>query len=738
MSSINLGQDITSMWNMIFPVRNGMKPNMKVGRNFNNETLKYATKAKIADLITKEIVKRMRDQKFMVIEMNGGIGGMTTALLSNNKVSAVMSFERNAQRRLWLKRNITVYNYGDRAIVPDINEVGVTGDENFKDYKGSVFLFDPPWLPEDYKGGEDYKKYYILKDMKMGKYSLEEWLDKLKDTAYMVVYHLPPGYILRGVPGWSYEVENAADSNNKQKVRAIVYYCYNSRLTGVGKKTKFNGPVDFSDISGALDDAPNDAGFGMLKELHSVCLKTNGQAEGCNVFVKYGFVDPQPFDEQYRDGVVEPYISDEKFKELKEKDSAVSISIKADKSKKIQENLVSINEEFENLKRRIAKDLSDLPKPSRPYNTENEEDSELWMRDLQEFIFKFLSKFLPEKTSKKLVSAENMSHWFDVFTHESIDIENNYETYETIGDKVLSLNIVEFLYNYKIDNNVEISSDSITNFIKEYGSKKILGPIGIGQIVYPWVRILQVENQNVEKGSISVREDLVESIFGALYIIGNKSKVGAGCFLANKFFNFMFKGFRVSNEILQQKDFKTAFNQIFEQIGLKENTPKPIETSLTSYKKEFKYKLEFDDKAYNQLKEDFPTLKKLIVEATGGSKKDAENKLYENGLKILKAYGITNDWVKENKTNRYMNELKEIDENLYTKVRNKLIREELWDGPKYKIVSNTSGLSTLGKTKIWQLIGTTKDGQKILATGQSDNDRDARIEAFKNYVRKLL
>ena len=46
---------------------------MEVGRNFNNEALKYATKAKIADLITKNIIKRIRDQKFMVIEMNGGI-----------------------------------------------------------------------------------------------------------------------------------------------------------------------------------------------------------------------------------------------------------------------------------------------------------------------------------------------------------------------------------------------------------------------------------------------------------------------------------------------------------------------------------------------------------------------------------------------------------------------------------------------------------------------------------------
>jgi dsRNA-specific ribonuclease len=737
MSSISLGQDITSMWNMIFPVRNGMKPNLKVGRNFNNETLKYATKAKISDLITKNIVKRMRDKKFMVIEMNGGIGGMTTALLSNNKVSAVMSFERNSQRRLWLKRNITAYNYGDRAIVPDINEVGITGDENFSDYKGSVFLFDPPWLPEDYKGGEDYKKHYYMKDMKMGKYSLEEWLDKLKDTAYMVVYHLPPGYTLRGVPGWSYEIENAADVNNKNKVRATVYYCYNSRLTGVGKKTKYNGLVDFSDISGALDDASNDGGFGMLKELHSRCLKSQGKDEGCNVFVKYGFVDPEPFVEQYRDGVVEPYVSDEKFKDMKEKDSAVGISVKANKADLSKENKVSGKEELEKLKRRIAKDLSDLSKPSKEYDLESNEDTDEWMRDLQEFVFKFLNKFLPEDTSKKLITADNMAYWFDVFTHKSVDLENNYETYETVGDKVYALNIVEFLYNYGINNNVEISSDSITNFVKEYGSKKILAGFAIGEIVYPWLRILKVEKQKVEKGSINVREDLVESIFGALYIIGNKRNIGAGCFLANKYFNFIFKGFTLSNEILQKKDLRTDFEQIFGRIGLQEHIPKPEDISTNKYKREFKYKLEFTDKAYNQLKEDFPTLQRFIAEVNGTSPEDVKYKIYEKALQVLASYGITKEWAEENKTNRYMDELKEIDENLYTKIRNKLSREGYWEDKNFTLKS-VPGLAELGRTKIWQLIG-YKDGKtNILATGQSDNDRDARLEAFKNYLRKLI
>lgn len=740
MSSINLGQDITSMWDMIFPVRNGMKPNMKAGRNFNNETLKYATKAKIADSIVKDIVKRMRDQKFLVIEMNGGIGGMTTALLSNPKVGTLISFERNAQRRLWLKRNITAYNYGDRAIVPDIDEIGITGDEKeLKEYKGSVFLFDPPWLPEDYKGGEDYKKNYILKDMKLGNYSLENWLDKLKDTAYMVVFHLPPGYILRGVPGWTYEIRNITHNS---KTRASVYYCYNARLTGIGKKTKFNNTVDFQDIVGALDDAPNEGGFEMFKELHSVCLKTQGKAEGCKIFVKYGFEDPEPFLEQYRDGVVEPYrneAQEEKFKVMKEKDSAISVSVKTGKTSNEKE--LSAKEQFANLQKRILNELSDLPKVAKVYGIEDED----WMRDVQEFVFRFLSKFLGEENAKKLVTTEHMGHWFSVFTHESIDLEDNYENYETIGDKVLALNIVEYVYQYGIDNNVEVTSDYLTNFIKEYGSKKILAELGIGQVFYPWLRIVKVETETKGQTSKNVKEDLVEAIFGALYIIGNKSKYGAGSFLSHKFFEFIFKGFRITEEILKQKDYKTSFLQLFERIGLKgDDIPKPVNVSPNAYKKEYKQTLEFNDKAYNQLKEDFPTLQRFIAEAKGTSQEDVKNQIYEKAFKVLASYGITIEWADKSKFGNLLEQIETADPILYKKVYNKLTREDYWSGGEKKFTfKQVVNVAQQGRVKIWQLIGRKEDKKgeiktSILGEGQADNDADARIEAFKNYLKKLV
>ena len=721
------------MWDMIFPVRNGIKPNMKVGRNFNNETLKYATKAKVADLIVKEIIKRMRDQKFMVIEGNGGIGGMTTSLLSNPRISAVMSFERNPQRRLWLKRNITAYNYGDKAIVPDIDEVGLTGDENFKDYKGSVFVFDPPWLPEDYKGGEDYKKYYILKDMKLGKYSLEEWLDKLKDTAYMVVYHLPPGYMLRGVPGWSYEIKKISD---KQKVRASVYYCYNSRLTGVGKKTKFNGVVDFDEIVTALDDAPNDGGFGILKDLYSECLKTNGAVSGCNVFVKYGFVDPEPFLEQYRDGVVEPYVSDEKFKKMKEKDAPVSVSLKTGKETKVTET--TKEEKIGKIKKRILKELEDLPKPKKMY----EEDSPEWMADLQNFVYQFLKKFLSDENSKKLVSSENMVYWNMVFTHESVDFDDNYETYEKLGDQVLKTNTYEYIYHYGRDNNIKITADNLTNFNKYYGSKVFLKEIGIGEIFYPWLRITPLAE--TDKQSVNIKEDLVEALFGVLYEIGNATKYGAGSFLAHKLFEFIFTGFSIS-EVDLAKESKTDFEQIFERIGLKDHKPKLISVGLNEYRGEYKYKLELDDEAYKFLKEYFPSIERVITDATGSSKKDTESKLYDKAMKLYKNIGITINWADEIKIKDFINELKENDPVIYKKLYSKLVRENYWDGRKYRFERITN-VVVQGKYKIWQLIGKVEttdtkgnvtEKNNILGEGKGDSDSEAKMNAVKNYLSKL-
>ena len=75
--------DHTENWKMFFSPRNERDPVLMVNRNFDKETLKYASKGYVADNITNQIVKRMLGRKFFIIEVCAGIGGNTLSFLNH-------------------------------------------------------------------------------------------------------------------------------------------------------------------------------------------------------------------------------------------------------------------------------------------------------------------------------------------------------------------------------------------------------------------------------------------------------------------------------------------------------------------------------------------------------------------------------------------------------------------------------------------------------------------------------
>lgn len=187
-----------------FGTRNGIKGNPVEGVNFTLETLTYMTSHNRADQITNMIVEKMSQmgkKTFGVFECCAGIGGNTMSFLENSAVQWVVSYELRPERREMLKRNLTMYNLaaGNRAFVPDEAFAGVPAQ-----YKDSVLYLDPPWLPEDIKGHESTKEQYILRGIKIGDKTLEQWIESCRQCA-MIVMRVPPGYQLDPIPGFKIE-----------------------------------------------------------------------------------------------------------------------------------------------------------------------------------------------------------------------------------------------------------------------------------------------------------------------------------------------------------------------------------------------------------------------------------------------------------------------------------------------------------------------------------------------------
>lgn len=716
----DFGKDKTSRWEETFPERNGVKPNLKLNRNFDNETLYYATKGEMADMMTLNIVKRMKGFNFLVVEVCAGIGGMTTSLLENKKIKTVVSYERDPKRRLWLNRNINSYNLGDKAIVPDnIPETGLEASTNLDSFKGGVFYFDPPWLPADFVGGSGvkYKSHYIKKDMKVGESTLEQWMIAQKDVAYMMVFHLPGGYQMKEVPGWTYEKENFYNNPSSTMAYATVYYCYNSRIAGIGPKTKFGGYKSFEEISTKLDDPPNDGGFGMVKEFYERCHKepTN---KACKMFVKYGFKDPEPSTEiSYVDSIPKA-----------EKVSA--LTTEKDKLKREIDE-----EEFDNiLLTHIKTTFKDLPKPTPGLDKNSSE----WIAEFQAFLVQLCSKFMLPTQATKLVAAEYMPIWISAFTQKDFDTENNNEGIETVGDKVLGAHMVDYLYQYFKEKGTETKPKWITNTQKRYVDKTFLGQKADFNISQ-WVRLSEDVKQTK-----SVKEDTVESFIGALYIVLNKINYGSGFVIVRKFFDLVYENtfsIGIPEAIYEDIDRKTYVNQIFQRLQISFPELKSIGTK--AFKREYHYRLELDDEGYRMFRSLKPGFPKIIAEGKANkSQDDAKNETYRNAYKVLQEYGATSEWADETKENMFLGSIEKSDPVTTKLFTNKLKRngfvgennEKLWYFEK-------SGSIQSGKFRKYSLIGIKmeygKKKSEILAQGSDETDIGAKINTMKNYIEEL-
>ena len=183
--------------NTFFGTRNGIEGNPIEGVNYDQETLTYMTSRNRADEITQNIANKF-DSPFQVWECCGGIGGNTLSFLDNPKVSQVTVFEKDESRRTMLKNNLKMYNLDNKTVVKDESFSGVTCNDTKQ-----VLFFDPPWLPEGFKGQEAQKEDYLLSGIQINNKTLEEWAKE--SSCSLVAFKLPLGYQMKPVPGYRKE-----------------------------------------------------------------------------------------------------------------------------------------------------------------------------------------------------------------------------------------------------------------------------------------------------------------------------------------------------------------------------------------------------------------------------------------------------------------------------------------------------------------------------------------------------
>jgi dsRNA-specific ribonuclease len=351
--------------------------------------------------------------------------------------------------------------------------------------------------------------------------------------------------------------------------------------------------------------------------------------------------------------------------------------------------------------------------------TENE-----WKVNLREYLKDLLKNIVKEKQVETLLTENVMDIWYKAFTHETFDLNNNYEQLETIGDRVLELPFVKYILMKYPD----LTSKEITLIKSHYMSKLFQGSTSRKLGFQPWIRIAEGIS------TISVLEDVFESFAGALFESADKNfGPGFGYAVTLNFIIFLFKNIEIDLNVAKGKP-KSQIKEIFEKLQWGKGGPTENFT-FDETENNYVFTVSFSDAALDW----FQNKKRRVPDRVfgigfGTSKTNAENNAYTNALRNLKNMRITWDWAQEQK------EVAELTSPEYSLYMDKVLDNiEKLGFDKFEFFTSKT-TTTLG-TYIVQLIGVKMDeyGKKyreILVSGKFHDIPEGKLAVLKEFSDK--
>jgi dsRNA-specific ribonuclease len=339
----------------------------------------------------------------------------------------------------------------------------------------------------------------------------------------------------------------------------------------------------------------------------------------------------------------------------------------------------------------------------------------------ERFLKDILDPIAKGETINKIINPKTLPMWKKAFTHETIDLNDNYEQLETIGDRVLELTFLKYLLRKFPD----LSPQEITELKSKYMSKMYQGTtsrkLGFGD----WIRV------GNDISSISILEDVFESFFGALFEICDRVLGdGAGYVMALKFLALIFSDvdFDLSKS---QGHPRSQIKEIFEMLKLDPEIQDITTNEKGTYVELSISKRTLDDLV--QMEKMNPDSPLVIGVGFGPYKNNAVNLAYSNALEYLESLGITRAWAEQQKgyIDLLIPELQDYLEPAFDRMQ-----EEGLD----RIFLRTSRTSVKAGNVVIQLVGEYYDEQKkklqkkILASGRYPDTQTGKIDVVKQYA----
>ena len=282
-------------------------------------------------------------------------------------------------------------------------------------------------------------------------------------------------------------------------------------------------------------------------------------------------------------------------------------------------------------------------------------DYNKWVKGLWYFLFtKIIPLVLPKDNknrdlyAKILLSNDAMSIWIVCFTDQSVDRNpsNNNQMLETLGDRELE----SLFSNFVVNLYPKMTESLLTELKSTYMSKNKQKDMANKLELNKWVR------SNFDN-TIHTSEDLFESLFGALFKIGETYiGKGNGYALCSNLLTHLYYDLVIDPNAILLRSI-TQVKEIVEKLGWGQKNPdkfvkeelcvmQNIENEDSDYKWSLVLKLTKNAKVFieNILKKNIVN-GGIIASQSGTNKTTLRNAAFDEAVRNLKElYGVDYDW----------------------------------------------------------------------------------------------
>lgn len=360
-----------------------------------------------------------------------------------------------------------------------------------------------------------------------------------------------------------------------------------------------------------------------------------------------------------------------------------------------------------------------------------------YTKSLMEYLTNLLSLFIDDEKAIEVMTTNKKLQklWVKAWTHETYDIEENYETLETIGDGIVGYSFISFI----LDNDSTVDEGELTALKSKACDKNAFRQISWELSMDKWLRF-----GTGVKSNTNTAEDVVESFCGVLqvagtfYLDGRKDinyVPGSGVKYIYNFIKFLYGSVIFSPE-MYISDPKTALLQAAEGlgggIGIGNAIVEEFEVNETGNSDKHTLTLSWSDKAMKVLKELDKKQKKIIVEVEAGSKKTVIAKGYFEAIKELKNRDTSIGWLR---TIKKENKWKTYDETLIKKVMKRLLKEH-GDKATLELYMPKSSISISSSTIMLLAVipNETRKGKRVkLGVATGNDPEEIRVRVLTEY-----